>query len=315
MKIVVAQPLGLPAEEVKEALACFAEEGHTVHVAERIGTQEETACICADADIVILANMPFPDAVINQCPKLRMIDVAFTGVDHIGMEVCRHRDIVVCNASGYAVRAVSEQAVGMLLSVLRQIPAMDARVRACRDREGFAGGEIAGKNCGIIGLGEIGLATARLLSAFGARVVATSLTQTSGERAGIPMMPLAEVLRLSDVVFLHCPLHASTKELIARDTLSMMKEGAILLNMARGGVVNSADVAEALRTGHLGFYATDVFDREPPLQAADVLLSAPHTLFLPHTGYATQEAMRMRLSMVKENLSAYLAGNPVRVVR
>ena len=314
-KLVVAEPLGVPEKEIREALRLFTQAGHELVIASgKPADTEATVRLCADADYVILANMPFPDAVVDACPKLRFVDVAFTGVDHVGMNACRRRGIRVCNASGYATRAVSEQALCMFLSLLRALPAMDRETRLGHGRNGFAGREAAGKTCGIVGLGAIGLATAHLLEAFGCRVVGTSATQTSGEREGIPMLPLADVLGMSDAVFLHCPLRDTTRGLIREETIAQMKDGALLLNLARGPVVDTPSVIAALESGKLSGYASDVFDREPPLDPEDPILHAPNTLFMPHTGYATQEAMRMRLDMVVENLMRYLSGDPCRVV-
>ena len=314
-KLVVAEPLGVPEKEIREALCPFTQAGHELVIASgKPADTDETVRLCADADYVILANMPFPDAVVDACPNLRFVDVAFTGVDHVGLNACRRRGIRVCNASGYATRAVSEQALCMFLSLLRALPAMDRETRLGHGRNGFAGREAAGKTCGIVGLGAIGLATAHLLEAFGCRVVGTSATQTSGEREGIPMLPLADVLGMSDAVFLHCPLKDTTRGLIREETIAQMKDGALLLNLARGPVVDTPSVIAALESGKLSGYASDVFDREPPLDPEDPILHAPNTLFMPHTGYATQEAMRMRLDMVVENLMRYLSGDPCRVV-
>ena len=126
-KLVVAEPLGVPEKEIREALRLFTQAGHELVIASgKPADTDETVRLCADADYVILANMPFPDAVVDACPNLRFVDVAFTGVDHVGLNACRRRGIRVCNASGYATRAVSEQALCMFLSLLRALPATAA---------------------------------------------------------------------------------------------------------------------------------------------------------------------------------------------
>ena len=314
MKIAILESLGVSKARLEEEMQDLCSQGHTFVCYDRTTDRDTLRAECADADAVILANMPFPADVIRESPNLKYIDVAFTGVDHVGVDAARERQIPVSNASGYSTRAVSELAVGMMLSLLRNLPAQERAARSGGTKAGIGARELAGKTVGIVGTGKIGLHTARILSAFGCRVVGTSAKCTSGERDGIPHMPLGELLAQSDIVVLHCPLNASTRGLIGENELRSMKKSALLINVARGPVVRTEDLARALREGWIAGAGIDVFDAEPPLSASEPLLSAPNTIVTPHTAFATEESMDERLRIVFDNLRAYLAGKPVNLV-
>ena len=167
---------------------------------------------------------------------------------------------------------------------------------------------------GIVGTGKIGLHTAGILTAFGCRVLGTSAHCTSGERNGIPHMPLAELLAQSDIVVLHCPLNESTRGMINAEKLSVMKPTAMLINVARGPVVVEKDLAEALSKGVIACAGIDVFDKEPPLDIESPLLKAPHTLVTPHVAFATKESMSLRAKIVFENLENWMEGRQSNIV-
>ena len=310
MKIAILESLGVSKARLEEEMQDLRSQGHTFVCYDRTTDRDTLRAECADADAVILANMPFPADVIRESPNLKYIDVAFTGVDHVGLDAAKERQIPVSNASGYSTRAVSELAVGMMLSLLRNLPAQEAAARRGGTKAGIGARELAGKTVGIVGTGKIGLHTAGILTAFGCRVLGTSAHCTSGERNGIPHMPLAELLAQSDIVVLHCPLNASTRGLIGEAELRSMKKDAILISVARGPVV----VTEALKEGWIAGAGIDVFDREPPLDLSEPLLAAPNTIVTPHTAFATEESMDERLRIVFDNLRAYLAGKPVNLV-
>lgn len=314
MKIAILESLGVSQARLEAEMQDLKAQGCTFACYERTLDQEVLKQECADADAVILANMPFPADVIRACPNLKYIDVAFTGVDHVGLDAARERQILVSNASGYSTRAVSELAVGMMLSLLRNLPAQEAAARSGGTKSGIGARELAGKTVGIVGTGKIGLHTAGILRAFGCRVIGTSATCTSGERSGIEHMPLQDLLAQSDIVVLHCPLNAGTRGLIGEKELKSMKESALLINVARGPVVQTQALAKALREGWIAGAGIDVFDQEPPLPVDEPLLDAPHTLLTPHTAFATEESMDMRLGIVFDNLRAFLSGKPVNLV-
>ena len=186
---------------------------------------------------------------MERCPNLKMISVAFTGVDHVDMDYCRERGILVSNCAGYSNTAVSELVFGLALSLYRRIIECDRAVRAGKDKTGLVGLELAGKTFGIIGMGAIGTRTAQLAKAFGCRVLGFNRSPKQVE--GVRMVELDELLRESDIASLHVPLTEQTRGMIGEREIGLMKPSAILINTARGPVVDSAALAAALKEGGL----------------------------------------------------------------
>ncbi len=314
MHIAILENLGVSRESLAAAMRPFQAEGHTFSVYERDTLPEIMDIRLQDADAVILANMPLPSDAIEKAPRLKFIDVAFTGCDHVGLAAAREKGITVSNASGYSTHAVSEMALGLLLSLLRELPEQDRRTREGGTKAGLCLRELYGKTVGIVGTGKIGMHTAGILKAFGCRVIGTSRTQTDGERNGIPHMPLKDLLKQSDAVILHCPLTEKTRGLIGREELALMKKDAVLINVARGPVVDTEALVEALEAGKISGAGLDVFDTEPPLDPELPIVRACGTMLTPHSAYATEEAMEARLAIVFRNLRAYLDGKPENLV-
>lgn len=167
-----------------------------------------------DSDIVMIANNPLPDSVIERCEKIKMLDVAFTGIDHVGQKACKEKGVVICNAAGYSNETVSELAVGMAINLLRKINAGDKAVREGKTlaSAGLMGTELGTKTVGIIGTGRIGIMTAKLFKAFGCRVIGYSRTKKEeAVQAGIEYTELDELLKISDIVSLHVPSTAGNQ--------------------------------------------------------------------------------------------------------
>ena len=263
---------------------------------------------------MVLANMPMPANVLRACENLKYIDIAFTGVDHVAMDVVREKGITASNASGYSNESVAELGIGLAISLLRNVPKVDARCRALGTKDGLVGNELLGKTVGIVGLGKIGSRSAELFHAFGCRILASSRSVHKNAPAYIEQTDLPSLLSRSDIVVLHCPLNDSTRGLINRETLSLMKPTAVLINLARGPVVKAQDLADALNSSTIAGAALDVFDREPPLNADEPLLKAKNTILTPHIAFATQESMSIRAEIVFENLRRYLDGDPINLV-
>ena len=261
-----------------------------------------------DADAMILANMPMPGEVLSACENLKFIDVAFTGVDHVGLDAAKAKGIKVSNASGYSNEAVAELVFGMALSLARNLSAVEARCRAGGTKDGLVGWELQGKTVGIVGLGKIGSRTAALAHAFGCPVLAHSRTRHADAPDYIEQVELDELLRRSDIVVLHCPLNDSTRGLINTEKLALMKPTALLINVARGPVVVAKDLADALNNGVIAGAGIDVFDKEPPLDESEPLLHAKNCLLTPHVAFATKESMTLRAQIVFDNLQAWLDG-------
>ena len=314
MKIALMESLGISDDSLKARMAPFEAEGHTFSIFNKTTDVAELIEEAKDADAMILANMPMPAAVIEACPNLKFIDVAFTGVDHVGLDAAKARGIRVSNASGYSTEAVPELAVGMALSLLRNMREVEVRCRAGETKAGLVGSELKGKTVGIIGLGKIGMRSAQIFHIFGTTILATSRTVHKNVKDYVTQVPLDDLLKNSDIVVLHCPLTAETRGMINKEKLALMKPSAILLNLARGPVVVSADLAEALKTGTIAAAGIDVFDVEPPLPADEPLFDAPNTLLTPHVAFATKESMDLRADIVFENLRAFLDGHQTNVI-
>ena len=308
MKIAVLESLAVSDEKLKALEAPLIVRGCSFHHYERTAERAELIREAKDADVLMLANMPLPAEVVAAAEGLKYIDVAFTGVDHIPMDLCRARGIAVSNASGYSNEAVPELAVGMVLSILRNLRQVEQACRAGGTKAGLVGTELKGKTVGILGYGSIGSRSGELFHAFGCRIVTAEGHRIKNRPDFLEVLPKAEVLRQADVLVLHTPLNEATRGLIGKAELEMMKPTAILVNVARGPVVVTDDLIEALNRGTIAAAAVDVFDREPPLDPALPLLHAPNTLFTPHVAFATAESMELRAKIVFENLAAYLDG-------
>lgn len=313
MKIVLLESLAISPETLEQYAQALRQNGHTFEAYERDMDPAVQIERAKDADILMLANMPLRGEVIRACQKLKFINVAFTGVDHIDLEACKEKGVQVSNASGYSNQSVAELALCMMLSLLRNVPQVDARCRQGQTKDGLVGCELKGKTVGIVGLGAIGQKTAELCHAFGCRVIAYN--PRPKQAAGyIEQLPLDQVLAQSDILSLHCPLSDSTRGLIGKAEIAKMKKSALLINTARGPVVDSAALAEALNDGAIAGAGIDVFETEPPLDPSHPLLSAKNTIVTPHVAFATQESMLLRAKIVFETLEAYLKGERRNVI-
>lgn len=314
MKVAIMENLGISAEELAQRKKPFEDKG--VVFAEFPRTTDTAKLIeqAKDAEAMILANMPMPADVIRSCPQLKFIDVAFTGVDHVGLDAARERNIAVSNASGYSNEAVAELVLGMVLSMARNLRQVEDRCRVGGTKDGLVGWELKGKTVGIIGLGKIGSRTAQLFHAFGCQVLAQSRTRHDDTPDYIQQVSQDELLHQSDIVVLHCPLNDSTRNLINEEKLAMMKPTALLINVARGPVVDEAALAAALENGTIAGACLDVFDKEPPLDQETAILRAPHTLVTPHVAFATRESMSLRAEIVFENLANWMEGHQSNIV-
>lgn len=312
-KVVLMEGLGISARELEALEAEFSGEAEFASYARTadVPTLIEEA---KDADAMILANMPMPAEVIRACPRLKFINIAFTGVDHVGLEAARERGICVSNASGYSTEAVAELVLGTVLSFARNLRQVEDRCRAGGVKDGLVGWELRGKTVGVVGLGKIGTRTAELFHAFGCRVLAHSRTLHADAPDFVEQVSLEELLRASDIVSLHCPLTEASRGLIGARELELMKPTALLVNAARGPVVDEAALAAALENGMLGGACVDVFAKEPPLTGDQPLLRAPNTLVTPHVAFATKESMSLRARIVFDNLRAWLDGAPINLV-
>ncbi len=316
MKIVLLEPLGIDADTLEQWKSQLQELGHNLVSYETRETDVDILIERSkDADIVILTNLPYPKDVMEACPKLKMIAVAFTGVDHVDMAYCKERQIVVSNAAGYSTSAVAELAVGLMIGVYRRLIECDRHTRQSKTKAGLIGFELSGKTVGIIGTGAIGWQVMRILQAFGCEVIAYSRTQKqTWIDAGVAYVDKETLLRTSDIVTLHVPLTESSRGLIGKEELAWMKPSAILINTARGPVVDSEALAEALENGQIAGAGIDVFEIEPPIPSEHGLMQAPNTLVTPHVAFATKEALLKRAKITFDNVESYIEGEIKRQV-
>ncbi len=313
MKLVFLEPLGIPGD----TLLKMAEEklGSRVEITTYDTRAEDAKTLIErskDAEIVVLSNFKYREEVISQCPNLKMICVAFTGVDHVDLAYCKSRGIAVCNCAGYSTVAVADLVFGMVIALGRRMVACDKVVREGGTKNGLVGWELEGRTFGVVGTGAIGLRVARIAAAFGCRVLAYSRTKKQVE--GVEYVDLDTLLRESDIVSLHVPQNAETIGLIGQAQLAMMKPSAILINTARGPVVDSKALAEALKKGVIAGAGVDVFEVEPPVAADHPLFSAPNLIASPHVAFATAESMAKRAVIVMDNIDCYLNGTPQNVI-
>ena len=313
MKLVIIEPLGVEQEKLLDmAKKALGDRVEIVYYDTRTTDTAELIRRGKDAEIIAVSNLPLSAEVIRGCEKLKLLSVAFTGVDHIAMDACKEKNVMVCNCAGYSTAAVADLVFGMLITLYRNVIPCDARCRAGETKDGLIGFELEGKKFGVVGTGAIGLRVAAIAKAFGCEVLAYSRTVKQVE--GVTYTDLNTLLSTCDIVSLHTPLTEQTRGLIGKDQLALMKKSAILINTARGPVVDEIALAEALNNGQIAGACVDMFDKEPPLDPEKPLLKAKNTLLTPHIAFATKEALVKRAVIVFDNVAAYLDGKPQNVV-
>ncbi|MCI8649533.1 MAG: hydroxyacid dehydrogenase [Anaerotruncus sp.] len=313
MKLVILEPLGIDKAKLFGMLERkLSKQVETVYYDTRVEDVPTLIERSKDADIVVLSNFQYRKEVIEHCPQLKMICVAFTGVDHVDVDYCKERGITVCNCAGYSTVAVADLVFGLVIGLYRRIVACNTVTRESGTKNGLVGFELAGKKFGVIGTGAIGCRVAAIAQAFGCEVFAYS--RTKKELPGVTYTDLDTLLGCCDIVSLHVPATAQTKGLINAEKLALMKPSAILINTARGPVVDSAALAQALNEGKLAGAGIDVFEGEPPIAQDHPLLHAANTIVTPHVAFATAESMEKRAVIVFENIERWLAGKPQNVI-
>lgn len=306
MKIVFLEPLGLTVERIDDECKILKSLGHEV-VIYPDRCPEKNIERAKDADIVIESNMPLRKDFFDACPNIKMLSIAFTGLDHIDINECERKGIVVNNAAGYSTEAVAEETICMMIGLYRHIIENDKITRNCNGTTIAPGREIAGKTVGIIGLGAIGQRVAKLIQAFGCKVIAWN--RTHKDLDGIRIVDKETLMRESDIITLHIALNDETRNFITSKDLGLMKPSAIIINAARGPIINTHNLAEALKKGQIAGAALDVYDNEPPLKNDNPLLDLENTLLLPHIGFSTEEAFELRLGIVVRNVLKYIEDN------
>lgn len=271
----------------------------------------------ADADIVLTNKVPFSADTLRQLPRLRFICVLATGYNIIDTEAAARQGVVVANIPAYSTMSVAQMAFAHILNITNHVASYarevaDGKWTNCPDFCFWDSAltELAGKTMGIVGLGNTGMATARIAVAMGMKVVAMTSKSADTLPEGITPAPLDDVLASADVVSLHCPLTPSTRHLINAASIAKMKPSAILINTGRGPLVDEQAVADALNGGRLAAFGADVLSQEPP-RGDNPLLSARNCFLTPHIAWATIEARTRLMSTATENVRQFIAGEPV----
>jgi D-3-phosphoglycerate dehydrogenase len=303
VRVLVAEPLG------QAGLDRLAQE-HEVDVRLTL-TRDDLLAALPDYDALIVRSQVQVDAAaLTAGSRLRVVGRAGVGVDNIDVAAATGAGIAVVNAPTANTLAAAEHTMALILALARRVAAADASVRRGEWRRAdFMGTELGGKTLGIVGLGRVGLAVADRAQAFTMNLLGSDPVVSAEAAAtyGVRLVEVDELLAESDVVTLHVPLVAATRGLLDAARLARMKRGALLVNVARGGVVDEAALAQALVSGQLGGAAIDVFEHEP-IVADSPLLSAPNTVLTPHLGASTAEAQARASLEVVEGVLDVLAG-------
>ena len=320
MKIAVLEPLGIPDADlrrlIEQALAAVpafdAEALELVTYPDRREDDSSLVERSAGAEVVVLSNIKYSAAVMERNPDLKYVCVAFTGYDHVDMAYCRERGIQVSNCAGYSTEAVGDIVFALVIDLFRSICTLNGTVRQGGTKDGLVGPELDGKRFGVVGLGAIGTRVARIAQAFGCEVVA--YTRTPKDVPGVQLVTLEELLRTSDVVSVHVPQNPQTTGMIGAAEIALMKPTAVLINCARGPIVDSQALADALNEGRIAGAGIDVLETEPPFPADHPLLTSKNTIVTPHIAFASTQAMQKRAVIVAANVASYLRGETQNLV-
>jgi len=290
-----------------------------VTVYERTPAEEVIPRIC-DADMILINKAPITRQVLEACPNLKLICVLATGYNVVDCQAARERGIPVCNVPDYGTAAVAQFTFALLLELCHQVGHHTQTVRdgkwcACPDfcYWDTPQMELAGKTLGIIGFGRIGRAVGKIANAFGMKVIAYNRSQCEEGKAIGSYVTLDDLLATADIISLHCPLTVENTGMINEDAIAKMKDGAILINTARGPLVNEAAVCAALESGKLRGYACDVVSAEP-MAENNPLKSAPNCIVTPHMAWAPIESRKRIQDCTERSIHAFLDGKPINTV-
>ena len=281
---------------------------------------EEVVERAQDADVILINKINITEDILQQLPKLRYIGVLATGYNVVDIEAAHRHGVTVTNIPAYSTESVVQMTFAHILNITQQVAHYADEARAGR----WSGNpdfcywdtpliELAGKTLGIVGLGHIGQRVATIAQQFGMDVFAVTSKDTTSLPEGIQKTTLDGLLGACDIVTLHCPLTADNHHLLDAGKIGRMRQGAILINTARGALVDEQAVADALASGRLAGYGTDVMENEPPREGSP-LFDQPHAYLTPHIAWATREARERLMRICVDNLRAFVEGRPQNVV-
>lgn len=271
-----------------------------------------------DAEIVLCNKVSIREDVINKCKNLRYIGVFATGYNNIDLEAARNKGIVVCNAPSYSTDAVAQHTFAFILHFMNNVAIYNQSVQEGNwiNSQTFSYftypiSELAGMTLGIIGFGNIGRKVAKIARVFGMEVLV--YTRTKKNVDGIKFVSEEELFKRSDILSIHCPLTEDTRNFVNKDKLKLMKSSAIIINTARGPIINEQDLADALNCERILGAGLDVLSREP-MREDNPLKSAKNCVITPHIGWAPKQARERLIGIVADNIKHFIDGDPVNVV-
>lgn len=313
MKVTLIDPLTVDEKIILENKEKIEKLGHEfTYYNESASNDDQIIERLKGSDVAIITNKKLSANVINNT-NLKLVDVAFTGVDHVDIEACKENNIIVENASGYSDDSVAELVIGLSISVLRKFN--ENRENMFDDGKNFLlGSLLKDKKVGVIGTGNIGIKTIELLKAFGCEILAYSRTEKEEvKNMGVTYVDIKTLMSQSDIITLHIPNNKHTKGFIDKEKLDLMKENAILINCARGPIVDNDYLAKLLNQGLIRA-GIDVFDMEPPIPDDYPLKNAKNCILTNHIAFFTKEAMEIRANIVFDNLYKFFDGEIVNKV-
>ena len=308
MKIAVLDAATLGSDLDLSPLSAFGE----VSVYQTTGMEEVTARV-KDADAIVINKFRCNAETLRGAEKLRLICVAATGFDNIDLAYCRARGIAVCNVVGYSTHSVAQLTLAMVLSLSTKLGEYDAFTKSgTYTKSGAANAvspvyhELCGKTWGVFGFGNIGKQVARVAEAMGCRVLVCKRTPAEDH----PCVSFEELCKESDILTLHSPLNEQTKGILNKEKIALMKKDAILVNVARGAVIDEEAVADAVKNGAIGAFGCDVYTTEPypsghPYES---LAGCPNVILTPHMAWGAYEARERCLAEICENIRVFLCG-------
>lgn len=317
MKIVILDARALNPGDL--SYDCISQFGEVTQY-QRTETEDETIARIGDSEIILVNKVPITETVLAACPNIKLICVQATGYNIVDTAACAKRGIPVTNVPTYGTAAVAQFTMALILEMCHRIGLHNHSVHQgdWMKAETFCYWltpqmELAGKTIGIIGFGRIGQAVGKLAKAFGMKVIAYNRSQSEEGRKIAEYVDLDTLFAQSDIVSLHCPQTAQTEKLINAVTIAKMKDGAMLVNTARGGLVDEDALVEALQSGKLRYAAVDVVSQEP-MKEDNPLLKTRKCIITPHIAWAPVESRQRLLDAVVENIRAFLNGSPQNVV-
>ncbi len=303
-KVLILQDLAIPQQKFDELVL------QTQIPCEFVKEASDTENIIG----IITIKTKVGEELLNKLPNIKFIAVAFTGYDAVDLGAAKKRNISVFNVPTYATDCTAELAIGLAISLLREIP-KGHQITTSGGWDLRPGKELAGKTVGIIGTGAIGIRAAELFKAFKCKLIGWSRSERKEftDLSGVYKKDITDVFKEADIVSVHLLLNDLTKGIIGAKELSAMKKTAFLINVARGPIVNTNDLAEALKNGSLAGAAVDVFDVEP-IEQNNPLLKAPNVILTPHVAYKTEESLLRRAEVTLQNIKVFFGGTPQNVI-